>query len=552
MKRVVITGIAAVALVLVTSVVTWNLASRQNSTEVVAAPTTPTTPTTPPTTVAASEPVRDVEVAVDGRPDGDGSAERPVDLRTALLNRSGLVQPGATVWVRGGTYTGTLTSELVGTEAAPITVRPVSGEHVILDGNGASDAPLVIRGEWTHFWEFEITNTDPDRTAERSAGIEIFGPHTKVINVVVHDAGNGIAFWTPAVDSEVYGAVVFNNGWRDGLVDSRGHGHGLYVQNKDGVKQIVDVISFNNYATGMKAYGEQGYVNNVRFEGNTSFVNGLLSQTPEANLLVGTIDFPAHNIALVDNCLYHPAGMNAPNLSLGHTGKNNQDVTVDGNYVAGGSGSLELREWQNATIQNNVFYATPTNVEGVNSHLVKVRPPEQVQLANYAVDNNQYFDETPEVSFGKRPFAFYGIKNTHGGSLLNYDEWRSLTGFDANSTHADTAPSGTHVVVRPNKYEPGRANITVYNWDRRDAVDVDLSGTGLQVGDRYEIRNAQNFFEEAIDGVYDGNPVSIPMTTWTVAQPIGYQFDASHIPQTFPQFGALVVMKQGAYGNVQR
>ena len=50
------------------------------------------------------------------------------------------------------------------------------------------------------------------------------------------------------------------------------------------------------------------------------------------------------------------------------------------------------------------------------------------------------------------------------------------------------------VLVRPNKYEPGRANLCVYNWASQKAVDADLSAVGLKTGDRYAVRDVQNFF----------------------------------------------------------
>src|SRR5438105_9846661 len=66
-----------------------------------------------------------------GSPDGDGTLEKPWDLQTALYHPS-TVQPGETIWVREGTYGNGTTifySRLVGTAAAPITVRQYPGER---------------------------------------------------------------------------------------------------------------------------------------------------------------------------------------------------------------------------------------------------------------------------------------------------------------------------------------------------------------------------------------------------------------------------------------
>src|SRR4029077_3105680 len=69
-----------------------------------------------------------------GTSGGSGSATRPWDLPTALAGGAGLLHPGDTVWLRGGSYRGTFTSALTGTPAAPIVVRAYPGERAVLDG----------------------------------------------------------------------------------------------------------------------------------------------------------------------------------------------------------------------------------------------------------------------------------------------------------------------------------------------------------------------------------------------------------------------------------
>jgi hypothetical protein len=92
----------------------------------------------------------------------------------------------------------------------------------------------------------------------------------------VHDNTDGLFLNTSATDVEVYGVITYNNGYVDTV---RGHGHGLYIQNNTGMKWIKDVISFNNYATGMKGFGETSFANNIHFEGNTSFNNSSASKS---------------------------------------------------------------------------------------------------------------------------------------------------------------------------------------------------------------------------------------------------------------------------------
>src|SRR5204862_8026683 len=122
--------------------------------------------------------------------------------------------------------------------------------------------------------------------------------------------GDGIGFWQSAENSEVYGVITFHNGW-DGPTDFRGNGHGLYSQNETGTKRIADLISFNNYATGMKAFTEHGYVVGVQFEGNISFNNGSSARPRTSNdrldnMYIGSGITPSIGILVTNNYTYHP------------------------------------------------------------------------------------------------------------------------------------------------------------------------------------------------------------------------------------------------------
>ena len=75
--------------------------------------------------------------------------------------------------------------------------------------------------------------------------------------------------------------------------------------------------------------------------------------------------------------------------------------------------------------------------------------------------------------------------------------------------------------MRPNRYEPGRAHIVIYNWDLRDSVTVDLNSI-LVRGTQFEIRDAQNYFgEPVLRGVYNGGTLQLPTRLSKVTAPIG-------------------------------
>jgi len=100
------------------------------------------------------------------------------------------------------------------------------------------------------------------------------------------------------------------------------------------------------------------------------------------------------------------------------------------------------------------------------------------------------------------------------------------------------------VIVRPNTYERGRANVIVYNWDQLATAQVDLSSV-LTVGQSYEIRNVQNFYgSPVVSGVFSGGSVTVPMAGITPTAPIGRSYVPA--PVTGPVFNVFVVRVTGS------
>ena len=74
------------------------------------------------------------------------------------------------------------------------------------------------------------------------------------------------------------------------------------------------------------------------------------------------------------------------------------------------------------------------------------------------------------------------------------------------------APTGTWTFVQPNKYEPGRANIAIYNWSLAPRFRSNVTGA-ITPGTLYQILDAQNYLCAPVaSGTYDGSPISIPTT----------------------------------------
>lgn len=425
-----------------------------------------------------------IYVAADGSASGDGSKERPFDLTTAL---AGAARPGWTVWLRGGAYrVGAITSTLAGTEHAPITVRSVPGEAAVIDGVTAVGAVLTVNGAWTVYRDFEVTNSTRWRSggeSNRAAGIDVHGANVKLVNLVVHDLAGGVGMWSDAVDSEAYGNIIYYNGW---VGPDRPHGHGIYTQNKTGIRRITDNVIFGQFGIGIHAYAsDEGFLDDIQLEGNVVANNGITAG--DFNILVG-----GHRLA------------KRPVVRSNYT----YDSPGAGNNVGYAAGCQE------AVVEDNYF--------------VVARGGYAVQLVNCTgvLEGN--------VLIG-------GSRAVTGSGIVPQPALAAQ--YPANDFAAER-PTVTKIVVRPNRYSPGRAHVIVYNWAQAKDVQVDLSPAAIPVGASFEIRDVRSLSTRPIvAGAYTGRAVTIPLEGLTAAPVIGWQPTPPH---TAPEFAVFLVTSGSA------
>lgn len=444
-------------------------------------------------------------VAPAGNPAGNGSAQRPWDLQYALSGAQGRVHPGDTVWLRGGTYHGAFRTELEGAAGRWIVFRQYPGERATIDGTLRAD------GSYLAFWGFEIMQSAPD-----TYGIQANTAHGKFINLIVHDAGTqGVSFWTPAVDAELYGCIIYNNGTHDNF------DHGTYVHNEDGTKLITDNVFFNNLARGIQIYAspKNPVLRNIKVEGNVSFDNGTISTVVGAREnLIFNAPVPTEGMVGIGNMLYF-AGNEGINLRVGkYAPQNNHDIVLRDNYAAGGKIGLEMVEpWNKATVTGNVFIGSRDVVKVGGASLP----------GHYQWSDNTWVRDAGTKAWRDEDQAY------------DWDDWRRASGLGATDHVLPEPPKETKVFVRPNHYEAGRAHIVVYNWGGGADVAVDVTGV-LKPGDRYEVRNIQAVFDTPVaSGTYQGGTISIPMTGVTPPAPIGR---VTHTPpKTGPAFDVFLL-----------
>jgi hypothetical protein len=427
-----------------------------------------------------------------GSPRAAGTVSDPLDLRTALSKQSP-AKPGDTIWVRGGVYRGRFDSFLVGTPNAPIVVRQAPGERATIDSNDGTinppDGGLNLRAGGAYAWymDLEVMNSDTKRTSVdldafptdlyRANGVNVYTSNVKLINLVIHDVDNGIFVGDTNQNVDIYGVLSYYNGHEG---PTQAWGHGIYVQNASisQPRNVRDNITAANFSHGLHAYGsaDRG-LNSIRLEGNISYQNGVISKFHLVrNLLLGGLSV-AGNAAVVKNYTYYSRPDGENNI--GWTAGAPGAVVMD-NYFMGGRTSLVWGPGQPSRLSGNVFYAPTSPATIPNS-------------------------------------------------------------YPANIYYGNQRPTRLEYFVRANEYEQGRANIAVYNWPLQSSVAVDIGSAGLRNGALFEVRDAQNYFgEPVVTGIYDGTPITLPLSPRPVAQPIG-NIQAAQPISTLPEFAAFVL-----------
>jgi hypothetical protein len=443
--------------------------------------------------------------APDGKSTNEGTVASPWDLAAAVSGQKP-VKPGDTVWLRAGTYKNDkpeFVFRLSGETSKPVVVRNYRGERATID------AAVTVAGNDLWVWGLELIVSAPRPDVPLPAGshpAELKRPEggfqsntsqrSKIINCIVHDTNQGFSYWLGATDAEIYGCLIYQNGW---VGVDRTHGHAIYTQNDKGTKWIADNIMFDPYSYLLHAYGSsRAFVNGYHVEGNIFF---------GGTVLIGG-GKPSERIAFVNNYTYK-----AP-TQFGYNAPSNVDMVCRGNYFAS---DVAVNRYQKAVVADNDFVA------GARGNIQWA--PDGIKDIQW--DGNRYVAASPAA----------------------LKAWQEKTGYDAKSAltvEKNGRPTKNKIILRPNKYEKGRTHVAVYDWEGRPNAELDLRGM-LEPGQRFEVRNVQDFYgPPAASGVYRGEPVTIPLLRGAKKTDLKLRGDPTgRVWDTFgdyPDFDAFVVL----------
>jgi hypothetical protein len=468
-----------------------------------------------------SEPSHNVFIVTPtGTPAGDGSWDRPWDLATALSHPS-TVQPGDIIWLRKGSYAGQFESKLEGAPGNPITVRAWPQERVTIDVSGVTSQGqgFVVRGHHSSFRDLEIAcSRDASRRSESRGShpediqrgqITDYGSFNRFINLIVHDLNKGFGMWSSGTGGEIYGCIIYNNGWSG---PDRRHGPGIYVQNEAGSKTIANNIIFHQFSRGIQAYASSaGHMHGLKIEGNVVFNSGGAAGAryePSPDITVGGGSEPS-DISVRGNFTYQNGLDGVVFLGWASAGRN---IVIDGNYFVGGT--FFPTSWSRIHFMRNTIVAH-------QSPAVVIERPQLIDQAEW--DNNRY------QSSREKPFHYRGSGRSWFG-------WREESQWDQRSEFLSGPADDSSVFVRPNAYELGRAHVVVYNWGLDDHVDVDLSEV-LRRGDEFVVHHVFDLFGRPVaEGRFEGQPIRLDLCDRRAPPPIGYNQEPATLTREFAVF----------------
>jgi hypothetical protein len=321
-------------------------------------------------------------VATDGNDESDGSKETPLRTIQAAVDQA---KAGTTIYIRGGTYFGSVEVNHSGKKAMPLIIRNYDNEKVTISGRDLEpeeDTALIHIDSQSYITIQGLTVQDLKTNASDLAvmGIYVTGnsSHITIIqNYIQHietasDKGNahGIAVYGTGemkqiqimdnvVEELMLGAseAVVLNGNIDGFTVS-----GNRVRNNNNIG--IDLIGYESVAEDPKAdYVRNGTVESNTVQNNSSYGNPAYGEDYSAG---GIYIDGAHNVTVQHNRVFHnDIGIEATSEHKGRYADNikiMKNVVYENHYtgISIGGYDEERGGTKNTSIMYNVLYQNDT------------------------------------------------------------------------------------------------------------------------------------------------------------------------------------------------
>lgn len=430
---------------------------------------------------------------------------------------------------------------------------------------------FTVNGTFATYRNFEVTclgsinrildPCNPNNGFEKLHGIEHNGTTStnvsrcKLENLVIRNIpGSGIGSWKYAADSQIYGCIIYNNGYilRDiencsspGDFGIFGKGPGIYTQNAtDHTRLIRNNFIINNYDSGVMVWSANtdpgfSYIRNYELSDNTLVNNG----NPGRRHKVGSTDTGGDvkpNIVIDSD---GPGDVNDPtNINVfrnvfytndrgsfvsGVRVKNSNNVTISDNYFFKGTTLGQfINNTKNLTFSNNFYLGKRVQVNTL---------PGDYGTNNWNFDNNTYYartgDGTPSsyaATFEYHVTSFPNIRRMITQFRTDYplpsEQNSSLFAAVNTVAFSKSALKGSFPVfnkIVQNTADPNKFYVTLNNPTLAASRNVIFST--VPNGKFYTIRDPQNYFTIVSSGTYNAaTGITFPMNLTAFELPKGF------------------------------
>lgn len=383
-----------------------------------------------------------------------------------------------------------------------------------------------------HVFSSLLTNRVATNTAGYvlPSGITADAPGFSLKHCLIENVGHpGIASWKGTRGAQIQGNIIRFVGFDDWLnYAGANRGSGMYLQNQDGSAEasIKGNISYFNYTTGMKAYGNTDI---WKF----TFDQNICAENNEAGIFFHQDNYASTNLTVRSNYVFRNGTGVRIGYPLGNGGHSNA-VVVDNYSVDYGHSSYPfyfVDGWRRVTFTNNV------GVSLLDRYVwfLEVFGEASGDVASHTMFGNRYFG----TNYGLYGAGQFGIKET-SYTLAN---WKTATGTDTDATHTYAMPTGLDsYVFRPSE-DSNFVHVAAFNWPLSNSVTISLSGMGFNTGDQLQVFDAQNIPSAYKTEIYQGQPISLDLTLTNLAQMKG-QFGGRSAWSGFDQrFRAFVIYR---------
>jgi uncharacterized protein YjdB len=433
-------------------------------------------------TVTASSPVtaNAFYVATTGSDSNPGTLTSPWKT---IQHAASTVQAGDTVYIRGGTYTESVSIGVSGSATAgPVTFQSYPGEQAIIDGTGLTPSTSDVQGlinivsrSFVTINGLEIQNYQTSNANAVPAGIWITGSgsNIQILNNIVHDIVT-----TSEANGNAFGIAVYGSGSTattslDSVTLSGNQVYNLRTGESESVNVDGNVTNFvishnvihDNDNIGIDAIGFEGVSSNsaVDFARNGEISDNTVYNISAKNNAGEGNDYDANGIyvdggsqIVIERNIIHNVDIGIE-MASEHSGHNTTFVTTRDNVVyAANSVGISIGGYANnvggtdsCTIVNNTLFENDTKNTGSGEFQIQFHATNNVFENNIVYSTSQgllinsYTNSTPDPAMtdfniyfsagGAGSADFLWIGSDHSGLAA----YQSASGNDAHSQYVD-------------------------------------------------------------------------------------------------------------------